>query len=134
MRMRDWSSDVCSSDHAVEDQVEFNVAAAAISLEVPLPLAVFDMPALFDYRHVGVQKGVAYGLGHGKAGLEASLVDIVEEQTAYAPGFVAVFQVEILVRSEEHTSELQSLMCISDAVFCLKNKKTQTRSERQIHK
>src|SRR3546814_8018779 len=97
MRMRDWSSDVCSSDHAVEDQVEFNVAAAAISLEVPLPLAVFDMPALFDYRHVGVQKGVAYGLGHGKAGLEASLVDIVEEQTAYAPGFVAVFQVEILV-------------------------------------
>src|SRR3546814_8726940 len=28
------------------------------------------------------------------------------------------------VRSEEHTSELQSLMRISSAVFCLKNKKT----------
>src|SRR3546814_4487187 len=28
------------------------------------------------------------------------------------------------VRSEEHTSELQSLMRISYAVFCLKNKKT----------
>src|SRR3546814_4692959 len=28
----------------------------------------------------------------------------------------------ILVRSEEHTSELQSLMRISYAVFCLKNK------------
>src|SRR3546814_2446614 len=27
-------------------------------------------------------------------------------------------------RSEEHTSELQSLMRISDAVFCLKKKKT----------
>src|SRR3546814_7652175 len=27
------------------------------------------------------------------------------------------------VRSEEHTSELQSLMCISYAVFCLKKKK-----------
>src|SRR3546814_4142739 len=26
------------------------------------------------------------------------------------------------MRSEEHTSELQSLMCISYAVFCLKNK------------
>src|SRR3546814_5770124 len=26
-------------------------------------------------------------------------------------------------RSEEHTSELQSLMCISYAVFCLKKKK-----------
>src|SRR3546814_2297265 len=30
-----------------------------------------------------------------------------------------------LVRSEEHTSELQSLMRISYAVFCLKKKKTQ---------
>src|SRR3546814_3202977 len=33
-------------------------------------------------------------------------------------------------RSEEHTSELQSLMRISYAVFCLKKKKTQTHSER----
>src|SRR3546814_20056847 len=31
-----------------------------------------------------------------------------------------------LVRSEEHTSELQSLMRISYAVFCLKKKKKQT--------
>src|SRR3546814_1074368 len=29
----------------------------------------------------------------------------------------------VLIRSEEHTSELQSLMRISYAVFCLKNKK-----------
>src|SRR3546814_5376938 len=33
----------------------------------------------------------------------------------------------LLVRSEEHTSELQSLMRISYAVFCLKNKKQQER-------
>src|SRR3546814_10318210 len=32
----------------------------------------------------------------------------------------------IYVRSEEHTSELQSLMRISYAVFCLKKKKTQS--------
>src|SRR3546814_2427044 len=32
---------------------------------------------------------------------------------------------EPVVRSEEHTSELQSLMRISYAVFCLKKKKTQ---------
>src|SRR3546814_9929046 len=32
-------------------------------------------------------------------------------------------------RSEEHTSELQSLMRISYAVFCLKKKKTQKREE-----
>src|SRR3546814_3488683 len=35
-------------------------------------------------------------------------------------------------RSEEHTSELQSLMRISYAVFCLKKKKTQT--EKHTHK
>src|SRR3546814_4000656 len=33
----------------------------------------------------------------------------------------------LLSRSEEHTSELQSLMRISYAVFCLKKKKTQTK-------
>src|SRR3546814_4523572 len=31
--------------------------------------------------------------------------------------------VDMIVRSEEHTSELQSLMRISYAVFCLKKKK-----------
>src|SRR3546814_5327184 len=35
-------------------------------------------------------------------------------------------------RSEEHTSELQSLMRISYAVFCLKKKKTQTENSRAI--
>src|SRR3546814_10869544 len=34
--------------------------------------------------------------------------------------------VEVLPRSEEHTSELQSLMRISYAVFCLKKKNTIT--------
>src|SRR3546814_2068051 len=33
-------------------------------------------------------------------------------------------------RSEEHTSELQSLMRISYAVFCLKKKKSETQKER----
>src|SRR3546814_10262394 len=33
---------------------------------------------------------------------------------------------ELVVRSEEHTSELQSLMRISSAAFCLKKKKTYT--------
>src|SRR3546814_10272315 len=41
---------------------------------------------------------------------------IDEQRTAIAS--------EILVRSEEHTSELQSLMRISYAVFCLKKKTT----------
>src|SRR3546814_1785858 len=38
------------------------------------------------------------------------------------------------IRSEEHTSELQSLMRISYAVFCLKKKKkTQTKNGHTIH-
>src|SRR3546814_5136295 len=42
--------------------------------------------------------------------------------------------VDNLTRSEEHTSELQSLMRISYAVFCLKKKKnnTKTKTENQI--
>src|SRR3546814_5270461 len=35
-----------------------------------------------------------------------------------------------LTRSEEHTSELQSLMRISYAVFCLKKKKTQNNNSK----
>src|SRR3546814_2114310 len=37
-------------------------------------------------------------------------------------------------RSEEHTSELQSLMRISYAVFCLKKKQTSTHIKQQTHK
>src|SRR3546814_942694 len=36
------------------------------------------------------------------------------------------------IRSEEHTSELQSLMRISYAVFCLQKKKSQTHTEQAI--
>src|SRR3546814_5855141 len=38
-----------------------------------------------------------------------------------------VFESDTVLRSEEHTSELQSLMRISYAVFCLKKKNTQNR-------
>src|SRR3546814_7152264 len=37
------------------------------------------------------------------------------------------------IRSEEHTSELQSLMCISYAVFCLKTKNTEYLIRRLHH-
>src|SRR3546814_5004744 len=43
-----------------------------------------------------------------------------EQGNAWPPEVVD----EVLARSEEHTSELQSLMRISYAVFCLKKKKT----------
>src|SRR3546814_8105398 len=63
------------------------------------------------------------GRGDGKAGSEA---------VAHCGCDRAVHRPRIL-RSEEHTSELQSLMRISYAVFCLKKKKNNTdnKSKRQ---
>src|SRR3546814_5455548 len=43
----------------------------------------------------------------------------------------AIVAVGEVIRSEEHTSELQSLMRISYAVFCLKKKNKQTRHDIQ---
>src|SRR3546814_5472270 len=48
-------------------------------------------------------------------------------KTRAAVAFEAKKPLEIVERSEEHTSELQSLMRISYAVFCLKKKKNNTK-------
>src|SRR3546814_5712577 len=61
--------------------------------------------------------------------LIVDLVDQYQTGWTYSLG-VADFSVQAqkdldIVRSEEHTSELQSLMRISYAVFCLKKKKEQ---------
>src|SRR3546814_1379776 len=54
------------------------------------------------------------------------LVAIVIARTAFGAAEAAGDAVdERVLRSEEHTSELQSLMRISYAVFCLKKQKTQ---------
>src|SRR3546814_6270991 len=47
-----------------------------------------------------------------------------------APGYEMA---ECVARSEEHTSELQSLMRISYAVFCLKKKKTNNPNKLDKH-
>src|SRR3546814_2854600 len=46
-------------------------------------------------------------------------------QTAKTRVFAIVRRIQLAARSEEHTSELQSLMRISYAVFCLKKKNNQ---------
>src|SRR3546814_7195537 len=48
--------------------------------------------------------------------------------------WVTAVIVSVGIRSEEHTSELQSLMRISYAVFCLKKKKTQRNTQQDIQK
>src|SRR3546814_5978095 len=57
--------------------------------------------------------GALNALGAGRMGIIGNL---------YSP-LVVVLSFVVLDRSEEHTSELQSLMRISYAVFCLKKKK-----------
>src|SRR3546814_4139827 len=57
---------------------------------------------------------------------------------AYRAGFRAGFEVPLAhdapaFRSEEHTSELQSLMRISYAVFCLKKKNKTIKRDYVIH-
>src|SRR3546814_8653522 len=52
-------------------------------------------------------------------------VEILEDGEAF---------LKVRDRSEEHTSELQSLMRISYAVFCLKKKKKQERTDTSIMK
>src|SRR3546814_4122213 len=61
----------------------------------------------------------------------AALIGIVAERTGYPPEML-VMDAD-LERSEEHTSELQSLMRISYAVFCLKknNNANNTASQNQ---
>src|SRR3546814_6465530 len=59
----------------------------------------------------GIAVSVALGLLHGFACI-----------THRGDQVVSGVAINIMVRSEEHTSELQSLMRHSSAVFCLKNK------------
>src|SRR3546814_5280814 len=95
MRISDWSSDVCSSDLLDEHPAALDEGAEVHLLLPELQLAGFDL---------------------------REVEQIVDEAQQVLPGAVDVLRV--LVRSEEHTSELQSLMRISYAVFCLK-KQTQ---------
>src|SRR3546814_2526253 len=95
MRISDWSSDVCSSDLVSRD------------LKPP--------PG-------GVARAVARG-GRGQAcppsaaALSCPGAGPVEAPASHRAGLA-----QLVERSEEHTSELQSLMRISYAVFCLKKK------------
>src|SRR3546814_4705114 len=85
-----------------------------------------------DPRHYGGSGGAAHFSFHGHTGtyiLDRPVVRAAADNRA--PVFLiettAPLTLEIHNRSEEHTSELQSLMRISYAVFCLKKKKNKNR-------
>src|SRR3546814_4681466 len=133
MRISDWSSDVCSSDLKVYEQI---VAAVAIPV-LHIADAVGERmradgiknAALIGTRNVMTerfyrQRLVAHGISLVPPDLErANEIDrIIYEELARgkATRMSERTMKTYLTRSEEHTSELQSLMRISYAVFCLK--------------
>src|SRR3546814_4256810 len=116
MRISDWSSDVCSSDlKAARSRFRLPVLSPddfPLIKAGELPIA-FEMPAEKLSKMFGSAR---YAIS-------------TEETRYYLNGiFFHVLEDELLAvaRSEEHTSELQSLMRSSYAVFCLKKKKTTT--------
>src|SRR3546814_6127576 len=105
MRISDWSSDVCSSD-----------LAGCIDGHVPGVGIRLDGARCHHLAKVGVGGHLPLaGPGASVAGPEQDSVgEWVEAGDAQRERCVG--------RSEEHTSEPQSLMRTSYAVFCLKNK------------
>src|SRR3546814_1639167 len=99
MRISDWSSDVCSSD------LSCNRPGAGIRMDtVGPPMKGVEVRIAEDGEILVRGELVMYGYWRNDA------------ETA------RVLKQGWLHRSEEHTSELQSLMRISYAVFCLKKK------------
>src|SRR5690606_14626950 len=81
---------------AVVDQVELDVAAAAVELELAFALAVGRVAAALDDRQVGVEEAVAHGAQVREVGVEVA-VQVVEEQAADAARLVAMLDEEVVV-------------------------------------
>src|SRR3546814_8155620 len=126
MRISDWSSDVCSSDLgaggqgelmgdvAVVDCDQHPLAGAGAFGDLEIGMRIGD-----DRPHlrVGEQRGREF---RHRVGLEPG-ADISDAAAPDLAGHDRRLAVE--PRSEEHTSEIQSLMRIWYAVFGMKNKR-----------
>src|SRR3546814_10554650 len=106
MRISDWSSDVCSSDLTTL----FDRLACAPGELGELALIGFDV-------------GKARALQARHRVFETQVDDLIV-QADDLEQLRGRLRRSSATRSEEHTSELQSLLRISYAVFCLKKKKT----------
>src|SRR3546814_4759921 len=100
MRISDWSSDVCSSDLPAPHRLPQARALHLARLEHHVAVGQHHRRAQRVQPLHGFKRAWVDALGEG----------VVEHVAGHAQ------------RSEEHTSELQSLMRISYAVFCLKKK------------
>src|SRR3546814_2376068 len=108
MRISDWSSDVCSSDlqHVIDRRAR------------KAPDAILNDPQILGHEPALGQQPVFHVIGRIHLHQRPNQMAVAprrrgaRQRLAFAVG----------QRSEEHTSELQSLMRISYAVFCLKKK------------
>src|SRR3546814_5859257 len=110
MRISDWSSDVCSSDLAVVGYCWGGSVAWLAACRNNLAAAVcYYGGNIHECRNETPSCPVMFHFGEEDASIP---MEQVKEIGAAHP--------KQELRSEEHTSELQSLMRISYAVFCLK--------------
>src|SRR3546814_9718673 len=123
MRISDWSSDVCSSDLMGREKMR---RLTALLLAAGLPFAVTAQGAASEATRAA-QAELAKRLPLDDPRDEANatrgkIAEIPDGLIQTADGRI-IWERRPYARSEEHTSELQSLMRISYAVFCLKKKK-----------
>src|SRR3546814_5787666 len=117
MRISDWSSDVCSSDLVSQPSLAASLKCRLHGILIPSS-EVFNIPTILDILHKKIRERVKVTSPDIRASLKA-------KGCLSGSLFLASFLIGIECRSDEHTSELQSLMRISYAVFCLKKKQTQ---------
>src|SRR5262245_53401194 len=82
---------------AVVDQVELDIAPAAVELEASLPLPKRHGPALFQDGKIGRQEGVADRAREAEGKIEVALGEVVEEDAADAARLIAVLEVKVAV-------------------------------------
>src|SRR3546814_1520010 len=114
MRISDWSSDVCSSDlprevARLELQLDFLVEQVD-----PLPRHEVELDAGF-FLEVGLTRRTA--AGHARAGIGQAQSLLRQPVLILEPDLEVDQMVRLAGRSEEHTSELHSLMRTSYAAF-----------------
>src|SRR3546814_5838695 len=144
MRISDWSSDVCSSD-LIKVRVLHSGVGGITESDVTLagasgaPIIGFNVRPNAKAREIAERSGVElqyydviYHLTDAvKAAMAGELGPLMIENVVGRAEIREVFSAGKHGRSEEHTSELQSLMRISYAVFCLNKKNNQTKRNRK---
>src|SRR3546814_3767469 len=131
MRISDWSSDVCSSDlgeygNALVPWLYFVLGVGGAFLFYSGNLLWIESRRK---RRQQAQGRAQVNMARATVGICIGFCVAVSAAFVAAQAFEALApaRVDAGIRSEEHTSELQSLMRISYAVFCLKKKTQKTK-------